>query len=117
MAAGAGLEAGSHRPDMGSHMNVEWDYTARAFLSQLPVQEQHRVFHAVDRLSGNWDALRGSLLFAVAPVGPADERDLYRLQAGQDLSVLLRRRGDTIIVVDVVRQGQIDGLRQLRRRA
>jgi mRNA-degrading endonuclease RelE of RelBE toxin-antitoxin system len=92
-------------------MKIDWDFTAQTFLDQLPAHEQARVTHAVTQLGANWDGLEGKQLSQVN--GALSE--LFSLRVGGDLRVLLRRRGDTIVVVDVVRRSQIEGLRHLRR--
>jgi mRNA-degrading endonuclease RelE of RelBE toxin-antitoxin system len=92
-------------------MKVVWDFTAEAFLDQLPSQERAKVIHAVQRLSTVPDASNGAQLTKLAGV----QSDLYSLRAGSDLRVLLRKRNEIITVVDVVRWGQVEGLRRLQK--
>ena len=94
-------------------MNVEWNFTAQTYLDQLSSEERVRTERAVGRLRDNWDALHATALSRVTGGSPAGA-DLLALQVGHDLRVLLRRQKDTIVVVDVVRRGQIEGLRGLR---
>lgn len=98
-------------------MQVDWDFTAQTYLDQLAPQEQTKVQHAVERLRTNWDQLERSRLFQLSPSPSGEKGKLYSLRVGNDLRVLLRRHEKTITIVDVVRYGQIDGLRQLRHHA
>jgi mRNA-degrading endonuclease RelE of RelBE toxin-antitoxin system len=91
-------------------MKVDWDFTAEAFLDQLPSQERAKVVHAVQRLSTAQDRSNETQLMKLA----GTQSDLYSLRVGGDLRVLVRKGNDTITVVDVVRRSQVDGLRRLR---
>ncbi len=42
-----------------------------------------------------------------------EDAELYALHVGSDLLVLLTRRNDLISIVDIVRKGQVQGLRRL----
>ncbi len=95
----------------GLDMKVHWDFTAEAFLDQLPSQERAKVIHAVQRLSAVPDDSNGPPLTKLAGV----QSDLYSLRAGSDLQVLLRKRDETVTVVDVVRRSQVEGLRRLQK--
>jgi hypothetical protein len=90
-------------------MKPEWTFTAESYLDQLPPEERSKVLHAVDRLPADWGSLDSSRLQRLKGV----QESLYSLRVGADLRVLLRRQGDAITVVDVVRRSQIDGLRRL----
>jgi mRNA-degrading endonuclease RelE of RelBE toxin-antitoxin system len=92
-------------------MKVDWDFTAEAFLDQLPPQERARVVHAVHRLSTAADGSTETHLKKLAGV----QNDLYSLRVGGDLLVLLGKGNETITVVDVVRRSQVEGLRRLHR--
>jgi mRNA-degrading endonuclease RelE of RelBE toxin-antitoxin system len=92
-------------------MKVDWDFTAEAFLDQLPAHERAKVVHAVQRLSTVPDGSNEAQLTKLAGV----QSDLYSLRAGNDLRVLLRRHNETITVVDVVRRSQVEGLRRLQK--
>lgn len=92
-------------------MKVDWDFTAEAFLDQLPSQERAKVIHAVQRLSTVPDDSNGPQLTKLAGV----QSDLYSLRAGSDLRVLLRKRNESVTVVDVVRRSQVEGLRRLQK--
>ena len=89
-------------------MKLEWNFTAESYLDQLPSTERSRVLHAVERLPTTWDSLDGTRLNRLK----GDQTDLFPLRVGSDLRVLVRRRDDVITVVDVVRRGQVDGLRR-----
>jgi hypothetical protein len=89
-------------------MPVEWTFTAESYLDQLPQAARAQVLHALEGLPAAWDGLLGARL---APV-KGNREDLFQLRVGGDLRVLLRRRGEVITVVDVVRRSQIDGLRR-----
>ena len=90
-------------------MNLEWDFTAEAYLDQLPSQERARVVHAVERLPLTWASLDKTQLQKLT----GSQGDLFSLRVGADLRILVRRRDDTITVVDVVRRSQVEGLRKL----
>jgi mRNA-degrading endonuclease RelE of RelBE toxin-antitoxin system len=90
-------------------MKVEWTFTAESYLDQLSPKERSRVLQAVEDLPTTWDSLGGTRLKKLA----GDKTDLFSLRVGSDLRVLVRRRGDAITVVDVVRRSQIDGLRRM----
>jgi mRNA-degrading endonuclease RelE of RelBE toxin-antitoxin system len=93
-------------------MIVDWDFAAEAFLDQLPSQERAKVIHAVQKLSTVPDGSDETQLRKLAGV----QNDLYSLRVGGDLRVLVRKRSDTITVVDVVRRSQVEGLRRLHER-
>ena len=95
-------------------MDVDWNFTAQIFLDQLPHQDRVRVEHAVDRLANDWDGPHRERRMRLEPGSSAQDGDLYALRVGHDLRVLFHRRGDVILIVDVVRSGQIEGLRELR---
>lgn len=92
-------------------MKVDWDFTAEAFLDQLPPHERAKVVHAVQLLSTAPDESDRAQLTKLAGI----QSDLYSLRAGSDLRVLLRKGNGTITVVDVVRRSQVEGLRSLHR--
>ena len=92
-------------------MKVDWDFTAEAFLDQLPSQERAKVVHALQRLSAGRDSSSETQLEKLAGA----EQDLYSLRVGADLRVLLQKRDETITVVDVVRRSQVEGLRRLHK--
>jgi mRNA-degrading endonuclease RelE of RelBE toxin-antitoxin system len=92
-------------------MKVDWDFTAEAFLDQLPSQERAKVVHAVQRLATVSDGSNETQLTKLAGV----PNDLYSFRVGGDLRVLLRKRNETITVVDVVRRSQVEGLRRLHK--
>lgn len=90
-------------------MKPEWTFTAESYLDQLPSTERSRVLHAVEHLPAAWEDLHGTRLKRLG----GDQADLFSLRVGSDLRVLVRRRGDAITVVDVVRKGQVEGLRRV----
>jgi mRNA-degrading endonuclease RelE of RelBE toxin-antitoxin system len=92
-------------------MKVDWDFTAEAFLDQLPSQERAKVVHAVQRLSTAPDGSNETQLEKLAGI----QNDLYSLRVGGDLRVLVRKRNESITVVDVVRRSQVEGLRRLHK--
>jgi mRNA-degrading endonuclease RelE of RelBE toxin-antitoxin system len=92
-------------------MKVDWDFTAEAFLDQLPPQERAKVVHAVQRLSMTPDCSNETQLTKLAGV----QSDLYSLRVGGDLRVLIRIRNEDLTVVDVVRRSQVEGLRRLQK--
>jgi mRNA-degrading endonuclease RelE of RelBE toxin-antitoxin system len=95
----------------GLDMKVDWDFTAEAFLDQLPSQERAKVIHAVQRLSSTPDSSNEIQLKKLAGV----QNDLYSLRVGGDLRILVRKRNDAITVVDVIRRSQVEGLRRLHK--
>jgi mRNA-degrading endonuclease RelE of RelBE toxin-antitoxin system len=92
-------------------MKVDWDFTAEAFLDQLPSEERAKVLRAVQRLSTAPDGSNETQLKKLAGA----QNDLYSLRVGGDLRVLIRVSDDIITVVDVVRRSQVDGLRRLHK--
>jgi hypothetical protein len=90
-------------------MKLAWAFTAETYLDQLSSRERSKVLHAVDRLPDEWDDLLGASLSRLAGA----EQELYAFRVGSDLFVLLTRRYDLISIVDIVRKGQIEGLRRL----
>jgi mRNA-degrading endonuclease RelE of RelBE toxin-antitoxin system len=93
-------------------MQLEWSLAAGSYLDQLPPSEQSKVLHAVEQLSADWDNIEGTRLHRLI----GDHDDLWSLRAGSEFRVLVRRSGDLITVVDVVRRSQIDGLRRAAER-
>ena len=93
-------------------MQLEWSLTADSYLDQLPSVERSKVLHAVEQLPASWERLEGTRLHRLI----GDPNDLHSLRVGSDLRVLVRRRGDLITVVDVVKRSQIDGLRRVTER-
>lgn len=92
-------------------MKVDWDFTAEAFLDQLPSRERANVVRAVEKLSAAPEGSNEAHLTKLA----GSQSDLYSLRAGSDLRVLLRKRNEIITVVDVVRRSQVEGLRRLHK--
>jgi mRNA-degrading endonuclease RelE of RelBE toxin-antitoxin system len=92
-----------------SKMKLEWTFTAETYLDQLSSRERSKVLHAVDRLLEEWDDLMGTSLNRLT----GEAAELYALRVGSDLRVLLTLRNDLISVVDIVRKGQVEGLRRL----
>jgi mRNA-degrading endonuclease RelE of RelBE toxin-antitoxin system len=92
-------------------MKVDWDFTAEAFLDQLPSQERGKVLRAVQRLSTAPEGSKETQLEKLAGV----QNDLYSLRVGGDLRILIRSSNNVITVVDVVRQSQVEGLRRLHK--
>ena len=90
-------------------MELEWTFSAESYLDQLPHEERSKVLHAVERLSAGWDSLHNGRLTLLT----GDQGGLYSLRVGADLRVIVRRQENVILVIDVVRRSQIDGLRQL----
>jgi hypothetical protein len=94
-------------------MKVDWEFAAQTYLDQLPLQEQGRVAHAVEELSANWDEQKLTNLSRMFVSGANPQMELYVLPVGRDLRVVLRQQGDAIIIVDVIKLRQIEGLRKL----
>jgi mRNA-degrading endonuclease RelE of RelBE toxin-antitoxin system len=97
-------------------MKIDWEFTAQTFFDQLPKREQDQVARSVDFVAKNWEAalMRAQLKALQAPDKNTGNQ-LYSLRAGSDLRVLMFRRENSIVVVDVVRQSQIERLRSIRR--
>lgn len=90
-------------------MKLEWTFTAESYLDQLTPKERSKVLQVVEDLPMAWDHLGEARLSKLA----GDKTGLFSLRVGSDLRVLVRRRGDVVTVVDVVRRSQIDGLRRV----
>jgi hypothetical protein len=98
-------------------MEVNWAFTARTFLDQLPKREQQQVMSSVEHAAQNWGVALGSSRLKALQGFPKDESEqLYLLRAGHDLRVLISRRENIIVVVDVVRRSQIERLQSIQRR-
>jgi hypothetical protein len=92
-------------------MTIVWDFTAQTLLDQLPANDQMRVERAVAGLEGEAaSARRDEVVTLVSKTGA---QPIYTLRAGLDYIVIFERDGDNIVVVDVVRRGQIESLREL----
>jgi len=89
-------------------MQVSWKLAARSFFDQLSKSQQKSVEQAVERLASDWQPSR---LQKVDGLFSEDGQPLLKLKVGQDLRVLLYRRAQTIVVVDVLRHSQIERLR------
>ncbi len=89
-------------------MQVSWKLAARSFFDQLPKTEQRLVEQAVERLASTWQPSR---LRKINGLFGEDRQPLLQLGVGRDLRVLLYRRDQTIVVVDVLRHSQIERLR------
>lgn len=90
-------------------MNLEWTLTASSYFDQLSPAEQSRVLHTVKDLATGWDRFEGNQLQKLA----GDPDGLFSLRVGFDLRVIVQRNGEVVTVVDVIRRGQIDGLRRV----
>lgn len=90
-------------------MNLEWTFTAETYLDQLPPEERAKVLHVIERLPTEWDSLGAPQLQKLSGA----KEELYSLRVGADLRVVFRRQANVIIIVDVVRRSQIDGLRRI----
>jgi len=96
-------------------MTIDWDFTAQSFLDQLPEQDQKRVLHAVERLGSAPGRLDMSRLENLPSLPAQAGTDNHLLRVGNDLRVVLQRHDNAIRIIDVFRQSQIEGLRQLQR--
>jgi hypothetical protein len=96
-------------------MTIDWDFTAQSFLDQLPEQDQKRVLHAVERLGSASGRLDTSRLENLPSLPAQAGTDNHLLRVGNDLRVVLQRHDNAIRIIDVFRQSQIEGLRQLQR--
>ncbi|MBB4952620.1 hypothetical protein H4S14_000662 [Agrobacterium vitis] len=89
-------------------MKREWTFTAESYLDQLSPADKSKVVHAVDRLP-----LDTRKILEYKNVTKVDgERNLYALRVGSDFQVLIKLDNGVISIVDVVRRGQVDGLRR-----
>lgn len=91
-------------------MNIEWTYTAGTLYDQLSHPEKSMVLHAVERLPYEWEQLKGDRLQKLT----GDLDGYYSLRIGFEFFAILSRDKDAIQVVDLIRKGQVDGLRRLR---
>ncbi len=87
-------------------MTVQWQFPAQTYLDQLSDQDQRRVRFAVERAEAG-----ASGPDYEDPIDVAGEV-LQVLRAGPEYRVLLKRSGEDLTVVDVVRWGQIVGLQR-----
>ena len=91
-------------------VRLDWTFAAESYLDQLSPEERSKVLHAVEQLPTAWDSLETSRLQQVkCPI-----RDM---RVGAVLRVLVVRQGNVIMVVDVVRRSQVEGLRSRLRQA
>ena len=90
-------------------MRLEWSFIAESYFDQLSPAERSRVLHVVEQLPVSWDTLEGTRLQKLE----GDQSGLFSLRVGSDLRVLVRRQDDAVTVIDVVRRGQVDGLRRV----
>ena len=89
-------------------MKIAWSLTAESYLDQLSPTERAKVTNAVAKLKTEWGK-PGAELKQLA----GDQDDLFSLRVGSDIRVLVKRDDDAVIVVDVVRRSQIEGLRRV----
>ena len=93
-------------------MQVSWESAARAFFDQLPKRQQALVERSLTRLADNWEQReRRHLLQKLKGLPSKDGHPIFQLRVGAGLRVLLYRQEHLIVVVDIVRYGQIEGLR------
>jgi len=94
-------------------MQVSWESAARAFFDQLSKREQTLVERSLTRLANNWEQREcRHLLQRLRDLASKDGHPIFQLRVGRDLRVLLYRQGQ-LMVVDIVRHGQIEGLRSV----
>ncbi|BCH58572.1 hypothetical protein RvVAR0630_11960 [Agrobacterium vitis] len=89
-------------------MKLEWTFTAESFLDQLSPADKSKVIHAVNRLQSE-----SAPVSAGKNVRKLDgERYLYSLKVGSDFQIIFSLNKDVISIIDVVRKGQVDGIRR-----
>lgn len=96
-------------------MKIDWELTARTLFNQLSEPEREQVVTSIQRLRDDGQPWTESGDLGVLRGVPGDNRKLYVLKAGAGLRVILARREDTIVVVDVFPLSQIEGLRSAQR--
>ena len=82
---------------------LDWTFVAESYLDQLSPEERSMVLHVVEQLPAKWDSLDKDRF-------TLNESTRY-VRVGADLRVLVVRQDDVILVIDVVRRSQVEGLR------
>jgi hypothetical protein len=90
-------------------MQIEWELPARMFIEQLSKRAQDTLAHDVQSLAEEWDWKSNRLKL----VGKGRSGSVYSFRVGTDLRVILTRRGNTLVILDLVRNSQINKLRDI----
>ena len=99
-------------------MKVEWQLPARMFVEQLSSRTQATLRDNIEILAKRWERHAPSEKPSSLKVLTTKNRSgspIYSFGVGTDLRVILTLRGDTIIVLDLVRNSQINKLRSIIR--
>ena len=99
-------------------MKVEWQLPGRMFVEQLSSRAQATLRDNIEVLAKRWekhDPLEKPSSLKVLTARNYSGSPIYSFRVGTDLRVILTRRGDTIVILDLVRHSQINKLRSIIR--
>ncbi len=100
-------------------MEIEWQLPALMYAEQLSAKAQATLKQNLGILAHQWERLEaprkpGSLKAITTPNYPGPPT--YSFRVGTDLRVILTLRDGKIVILDLVRNGQINKLRSILRR-
>jgi hypothetical protein len=95
-------------------MKVEWSLAAANFFDQLSFSDRSRVRHAAERLDEVLESAPGAKFERLKTDSDVPS---FAYRVSPDLRLVFERRQDKIVILDVIRRGQLEGLRNLRRSA
>jgi hypothetical protein len=90
-------------------MKIVWELTARSFFDQLSPRDKATIQRQLTEL-GRLPVESTGPMTLLKGVYDQQRRQLYSLRAGADLRLLLYRTHDGVVVADIVRRSQLQGL-------
>jgi hypothetical protein len=87
-------------------MKVVWELPARMAADQLSQREKERLAQSVQLLVADWS----NEAVALKTIGSGGSGSVYSFRVGQDVRVILTKRAASIVILDVVRNSQIEKL-------
>jgi hypothetical protein len=92
---------------------IRWEFGAQAAFDQLDERERGVIAHALERLAKGQINEGYDIRQLIVP---SAGESLFTLRAGPDFRIVFRRQGQQIILLDIVRRAQLNGLQSLRLR-
>jgi hypothetical protein len=87
-------------------MQIVWELPARMAAEQLSQREKEKLAQSVQLLVADWS----NKAVALKVIGSGGSGSVYSFRVGQDVRVILTRRAASLVILDVVRNSQIEKL-------
>ena len=98
-------------------MKLEWRLPAKMFVQQLPSREQTKLMYKVETIKQELEAggPRAGRKSIVLRKGENQQSPIYEIRAEPNLKVIYTIEHDKVVIIDVIRETQIDKLRSIIR--